>query len=82
MKHREIVKSIQFMIPDSQFTLVGDELTWLDQNNTKPTKKEIEEGWIAYQAAQEAEAKAKAAAKSALLEKLGITQDEANFLLN
>ena len=82
MKHREIVKSIQFIIPDAEFVLVGDELTWLDKNNTKPTKKEIEAGWIAYQAAQEAEAEAKAQAKAALLAQLGITEEQAKLLLS
>lgn len=82
MKHKEIVKSIQFMIPDAQFTLVGDELTWLDENNTKPTNAEIKAGWVAYQAAQEAEAEAQAQAKAELLERLGITEDEAKLLLS
>lgn len=36
----------------------------------------------AIQAAKQAEAEAKATAKAALLERLGITQDEANLLLS
>ena len=36
----------------------------------------------AEQAAKQAEAEAKATAKAALLERLGITQDEANLLLS
>jgi predicted NAD/FAD-dependent oxidoreductase len=83
MKHREIVKSIQFIIPDAEFILAGDELTWLDQNNTKPTKKEIESGWIAYQAAEESAEQARLTAKAtaqAKLAALGLTVEDLQAL--
>ena len=82
MEHLQILKSIQHIRPDAEFSLSGTDITWLDKNQTEPTYAEIEAGWSAYQAAQEAEAKTKAAAKAALLDRLGITADEAKLLLS
>ena len=82
MEHSQIFKSIQFIRPNSEFSLSGTELTWLDDNQVEPTNAEIEAGWIAYQAAQEVQAQANATAKAALLDRLGITADEAKLLLS
>jgi hypothetical protein len=82
MKHSEIVKTIQFIRPDAEFSLSGDELTWLDKKQTQPTDAEIEAGFIAYQTALKSEAKTKADAKAALLNRLGITAEEAVLLLS
>jgi hypothetical protein len=57
-----------------------DALTWLDERK-KPTWAEIQEGWVAYETTQQAEAETKAQAKAELLERLGITADEAKLLL-
>jgi hypothetical protein len=81
MKHEDKVKAIQFIRPNAEFTLLGDDLEWLDKAQIQPTESEIEAGWVAYQAAQAAEAQAKAQAKAELLERLGITADEAKLLL-
>jgi len=55
---------------------------WHDEQQTKPSQEEIEAGWVAYQAAQVAEAETKATQKAALLDRLGITEDEAKLLLS
>jgi hypothetical protein len=81
MEHNQIFKAIQFIRPDAEFSLSGTELTWLDENQTEPTEAEIEAGWVAYQAAKISDAEAKATAKAELLERLGITADEAKLLL-
>ena len=81
MKHLEKVKAIQFIKPNAQFVLNDDKLIWLDTKQTEPTEKEIEAGFIACQAAEKIEAEAKATAKSALLDKLGINDDELRLLL-
>ncbi len=81
MEYSDKAKAIQFIRPNAKFTLRGDDLEWLDETQTKPTESEIETGWVAYQAAKQAEAEAKAAAKAALLERLGISEDEARLLL-
>jgi len=81
MQHSEKMKAIQFIRPNAQFVLAGDDLTWCDEEQTEPTETEIQAGWVAYQAAQIAEAEAKAAQKAALLDRLGITEEEAKLLL-
>jgi hypothetical protein len=81
MEHKDKVNAILFIRPEANFQLVGDDLIWQDENQTEPTKLEIDAGLIAYQAAQEAEAATKAAQRQALLERLGITEDEARLLL-
>jgi hypothetical protein len=35
------VKAIQSLRPDAEFVLRGDELEWLDQNQTEPAAEEI-----------------------------------------
>ena len=76
------IKTLTFIRPNAEFIVRGDELEWLDKKQDKPTEAEIEAGWIAYQAAKTSEAETNAIAKSALLERLGISQAEANLLLN
>ena len=80
MEQFDKLNAIQFIRPNAEFSLSGDKLTWLDESQTEPTEAEIEAGWVAYQAAQVAEAQAKAQAKAALLERLGLTQEEFNTL--
>ena len=69
--------------PDSEWTLNGDNyegLVWLSDTD-KPTKKQLDDLWAEVQAEIVAEAEAKAAEKAALLDRLGITEDEAKLLL-
>jgi len=72
---------LNYLKPNADYVIRGSELEWLDNNKTKPTEAEIEAGWVAYQAAQEAETATKAAQRQALLTRLGITEDEARLLL-
>ena len=81
MEHSEKVNVIKHIRPNAEFVLIDNNLEWFDQNQTKPTESEIEAGWIAYQAAQKAEAEAKEAQRQALLDRLGITSEEAKILL-
>ena len=67
----------------SEWTLNGDDykgLTWLS-DTPKPTKSTLDGLWQEVQDATANEAKAKANAKAELLERLGITADEAKLLL-
>ena len=83
MEHNNKVKAIQFIRPNSEFILNGDKLEWLDENVDEPTKSEIEAGFVAYQAAQESETNAKAAAKAAAQTKLaalGLTVEDLQAL--
>jgi hypothetical protein len=81
MEHNQIVKAIQFIRPDAEWSLTATELTWLDKNQTEPSKKQIEDGWVAYQAAEKAKADNIAAQKQEVLEKLGLTAEEVSALL-
>lgn len=83
MNHSEILTTVQYLRPNAEFILRGDELEWLDTKQDKPTQTEIEAGWLAYQAAQQVEAEAKAtqkAAAEAKLAALGLTSDDLKAL--
>lgn len=76
----DLVKAIQHLIPGAEFTLTDDDystIVWNEAPVKAPTLADIEK---AKQALASAEAD-KAAAKVALLERLGITKEEAALLL-
>jgi hypothetical protein len=83
MKHEDKVKAIQFIRPDAEFALTGDELDWRDENQTEPTDAEIKAGLVAYKKAQDAELKAKDQAKETAEAKLlaiGLTVEDLKAL--
>ena len=83
MKHEDKVKAIQFIRPDAEFALTGDELDWRDENQTQPSESEIEAGLVAYKKAQEVELKTKDQAKEAAQAKLaalGLTVEDLTAL--
>ena len=41
MNHDQIFYAIQSLRPNAEFVLRGDQLEWLDQNQTEPTAEEI-----------------------------------------
>ncbi len=66
----------------SQWNLIGDDyegLEWLS-DTPKPSKSELLSQWDEVQELIASEAQAKAQAKAALLERLGLTQEEFNTL--
>ena len=66
-----------------EFTLNGDNydgLTWLS-DTAKPTKATLDGLWAEVQTEIACEKIAKATARQAVLDKLGLTQDEAQALL-
>jgi len=81
MNHSEIIKAIQFIRPDAEFSLSGDELTWLDKKQVQPTDEEIKAAIVAFKAEQKAEAKTKEKAKQAILDRIGLTADELKTIL-
>jgi hypothetical protein len=74
---------LSMLYPEGGWIIVGDDfdgITWVG-DNPGCTKKVFEDGWKvidAYLAKKESD---KAAQKQAILERLGITQEEANILL-
>jgi hypothetical protein len=81
MDHIKKLQAIQFIRANAIFNLEGDNLIWLDENQIMPTDKEIEQGLIDYEKMQDQVKAQKAAAKAALLSKIGISEDEARLLL-
>ena len=81
MEHIEKVKSILFIRPNADFILSGEDLEWLDDTQVEPTDAEIAAGLVAYKAAQKTETKAQAAAKAAILDRIGLTADELKTIL-
>jgi hypothetical protein len=67
----------------SEWTLNGNDyagLTWLS-DTSKPTKKELDDLWQTTLAAVEQKKAEAVAARQAILDRLGITADEAKLLL-
>ena len=83
MNHEDKVNGILFIKPNAEFNLVGNELEWLDTNQTEPTEAEIKAGFVAYQAAKATQDEAKAQAKASAqgkLAALGLTVEDLQAL--
>lgn len=78
MEHKDKVKAIQFIRPNAVYTLKDDVLTWLDDEQLEPTNAEITKAFNDYKAWLNTPE----GIKAELLERLGITEDEAKLLLS
>ena len=79
-----LVKAIKKLRPNSEFSFTDNDystIKWDVLEGDAPTQAEIDEAIEQVKADEITEAEAKAAQKAALLERLGITQEEANLLL-
>jgi hypothetical protein len=79
-----LMKAIWKLKPNSEFSYTDDDystIKWDVLDGDAPTKSEIDVAIEQVKADEITEAATKAAAKAALLERLGITQQEANLLL-
>jgi len=77
-------KAIFKLKPNSEFTYINRDyatIEWHSLEGKAPTQAEINNAIEQIKADEIAEAQLKAQAKSALLERLGITADEAKLLL-
>lgn len=77
----DIVHSLNFIRPNAEWLMRGLEIEWLDTKQTEPTTSEIEAGWVAYLAKTEADKVAAQAQKQAILNRLGLTEDELRIVL-
>lgn len=81
----KLAEAINLYNASAEWTIDGDDyetLNWLSKDITKPTKKQLEDLLPLVETAKaEAEAN-KAEAKVALLDRLGITAEEAKLLLS
>jgi hypothetical protein len=79
-----LTKAIKKLKPSAEFSFTDDDystINWDVLEGDAPTKKQIDDAIKAIKAFELTEAESKAAAKTALLERLGITEDEAKLLL-
>jgi hypothetical protein len=79
----DYTKILIIKYPDSEWTLNGDDyegLTWLS-DTPKPTKEILDNLWDEVVEQLQLKKEEKAQAKADLLERLGITEDEAKLLL-
>ena len=84
MNNKELTKAIQYLKPTAEFSFIEDDystIKWDVLEGKAPTIAELEAALIEVNAAEAAEAAENAAAKSALLQRLGITEAEAKLLL-
>ena len=80
-----LVKAIRKLNPNAEFSFNDDDystIVWDQLEGDAPTQKEIDAAIKQIKADELTEAATKAAAKSALLDRLGITEDEAKLLLS
>jgi hypothetical protein len=79
----DYTKILNQFYKDNQWSLNGDDydgLVWLS-DTPKPSKTTLDDLWSQVEAKAEADKIKKANAKSALLDRLGITEEEAMLLL-
>ena len=84
MKSIYISKAIKKLKPTAEFSFQEDDystIKWDVLEGTAPTQAEIDEAIEEIKANELVEAEAKAAKRSELLSKLGITEEEARILL-
>ena len=74
---------LAMLIPNGGYVQYGDSYEGIEFIEAEPiTKKQFEDGFAQYDAWKAEQDSANAAAKSALLERLGISEDEAKLLLS
>jgi hypothetical protein len=79
-----LVKAIRKLKPNSEFSFQEDDystIKWDVLEGDAPTQAEIDEAIEQIKTTEITEATTKAAQKAALLDRLGITEDEAKLLL-
>ena len=79
-----LTKAIHKLKPNSEFSFNDDDystINWIVLEGNAPTQAEIEDAIEQVKADEITEAAAKATQKAALLERLGISEDEARLLL-
>ena len=81
----DLSKAIKFLRPTAEFSFTDDDystIKWDVLEGDAPTQSEIDAAILTIKAKESADAETKAAAKAALLDRLGITADEAKLLLS
>jgi len=80
-----LVEAIKILAPTAEFSILDNDyskITWDVLEGNAPTKAQINKVIEEIKANEAAQAEAKAASRAALLERLGITAEEAALLLS
>ena len=80
-----LIKAIRYLKPSAEFSFTNDDystIKWDVLKGDAPTHAEIDDAISQIKADEAVELEAKANQKAALLERLGITNDEAKLLLS
>ena len=83
MKTEHLILAIQNLAPNSEFSFHDNDystITWDILEGKAPTKAQVEAEVSKLEAAEIAAEESKAASRSALLNRLGISEDEAKLL--
>jgi hypothetical protein len=84
MTEEQLSRTIKFLRPTAEFSFQNNDystINWDILEGSAPTWEEIQAAHLEVKAAEEAAATEAAAKRQALLDKLGITEDEAKLLL-
>jgi hypothetical protein len=85
MTELELVKAIKYLKPTSIFSFSNADystIQWESLEGDAPTQDEIDDALEAVKAEESDQAETDALAKAALLDRLGITAEEARLLLS
>jgi hypothetical protein len=84
MTNELISKALAILAPSAEWTLSGDDYSKIDwiSESTKPTAKQVADTIEQLPALELASIEALLQSKAALLERIGITADEAKLLLS
>jgi hypothetical protein len=80
-----LVAAIHKLKPNAQFSFTQDDystIKWVELEGTAPTQAQVDKVIAEIKAEETNKADTDAAAKAALLDRLGITADEAKLLLS
>lgn len=80
-----LVAAIHRLKPNAQFSFTEDDystIEWINLDGTAPTQAQIDKAIADIKAEEADKANANAAAKAALLERLGLTAEEAALLIS
>ena len=79
MNNQKISEALQKIRPNAQWVLTGHSMSgldWLDKEQIKPNEYEIEQAIATIEIEKLQEAAAKATARQAVYDKLGLTADD------
>ena len=85
MKNDYLVEAIKKLKPTAEFSFTENDystIKWDVLHGDAPTQKQIDDAIKQIKAEEISQAKSKAEAKAALLDRLGISEDEAKLLLS